>query len=564
MKLNNAEFKRFKELSSLAKSGKLSDKEQLELSTLAAKKAAGGNDVKWWNKYPMIQDAANFPFNFVKGQSISMPHPSIGNLTPQYSQLVNGVKIAYFRASGKCDSSEDPLNYQMRQLWLAMHRKYRGMGSYEWADLGIAMKAIVEAFTDVARAERIYGAISYFTARNRSIPHQLLQALDFDESVVTGDHLADFRYQINRIIAKAKSLCLPKGLGILQSYLELESNVFCDSDSVRASWYVYTSPYYAIYDPATVSTGGCVVYRKRTANGTGSTQTFDDIISDLEEQFNILLSDTDIARICSDVIACYGEASGVVTLNELPEGYIVKPLRDDTRLLQLHNSSLVGYVSGVVETSVYNAVNTAYSNTHEAVLTMYQKNGIIYQELIATGSTYQGVGSFGSNTHGYALTASKTAAINNFLLLDIWKDDVNNDDKIEMTRQTVYKERQSDTIGITQGDWFSLTYGSILPMDLVFFNSSAAGFVNVVAYHGDAWDMYSMSGSHRFIAYLDQIDWHPCVAIFDSQNPGYLNEIVFDVDNFVECSKTTLARLHDACMLSGWKLDVAPSVDGSK
>ena len=600
MKLDAKEFSEFKKLMELMKQGKLSDEQKARLAELTAKKQAGKEgkpgkqDISWWNKYPdLLKNASNVPFNTIKGATLRIDNVK----DPEGIQPVNilsGARISYLRTIGNSVTSEDAFNYQMRMLYLDMHRKYRGMGGYEWADLGIIEKAIVDCFADIARAEKIYGLLNEFQIKNRTIPNQLLTACGLSANIkIVQEDIANFHYQLNRIIVKMSSLCLPQGIAALQSYIELESNVYKDSDTDRAAWIVYECPYVSIYDPMSLGTGGCIRMRARTSGTQGYGQLLSDIITDLDAQTSALLSDTDVAKVCSDMIACYGE-SGVVTLAPIPELYHVPFVYNKERMMQLHNTTIVGNVGNRCPMEYTQFSNDLAANDSKfgaciPSLTIYQYDGCVVQDLFSMPAPENLV-------YSNQVPASRIKDGPNFIpchldmasiiqqvyftlpsgntILDIWQDSVSGDDVVEMTRQTAVREKISFSAKVDTGTegkphvesrtgvCYHVSYGTILctEMQLYYYVNGKVG-PQSADLKSDLLNMYAdvVNSDFKKISLISQMDWHPKFwiaywAITDStlKDP----ELMYDVDNYAVASTATIEALHDACVLSGYKINL--------
>jgi hypothetical protein len=560
MRLDNNEFKLLRQLQGKQKDGTITDSEKTRLAELVAKKASnddnshrpGDNSFDWWNKYSaLISDSANIAWNTIKG--IYTPVPEGAGGYRNYS-VVNGVRLNYFRGAGTMRKSEDPINYQMRMLWLDMHRKYRGMGSYEWADLAIVIRSIVEAFADIERAKRLYGSLMYFNVMNRSIPDQLLQALGFYSADITGDRVADFRYQLNYIIEKARSLCLPKGLGILDSYLEIDGNIFRDSDSTRAVWYLYDTELMAKYDATALSTGGCMRYATRSGYPL---QSFANIITDLTTQFNALLNDSDVARICSDIIACYG-MDNVVTMSVLTEDYRVEPVNNEIRKMQLHNTILTGSVRGTEFSATAYTMLSGLGSGRLPWLTMYQEGGVAKQSLcdVQTNNFKQHTDNI---YYCYKTTPLETSC--GKVLVDFWQDDVSPEQIVEMTRQTAVCDL-FDFVDSNNNHYYTdFLYGANVIVEKMTYYYTARSGNGSIATGGTYWSN-NITGRDNVSpwewAIINQIDWHPQIWLKNtaaSHESGQQMSLLWDMDNYVAIHGLTLHRMHDACMLSGWKFD---------
>lgn len=591
MKITENQIKRFKELDAKIKA-KTATKEEAEEArelsrTIRGVKGGkqmkihqtrGRNDISFWNQYPeLLKDASNVIFNEIAGTPFLPGNPS----TTMYDNIkfpTVGIRFRILPVVGKTKSANDAYNYQMRSLWLALHRAYRGVGTYEYPDLGITIFSIFGYFIELARAERIYGVCSSFKAQNRSYPNALLKALGVDPSTVAAAELADFRYQLNRIVSKSQLLCLPQGFKAFEAYISMFSNVFKDAEDVRAQWIVYDPAFRIRYNAAKYTTGGCAEYVKRTANGANGTQLLSDIIADLENQMDALLSDTDIARMCSDILKAFGE-NGVVKLNYIPEDYVIEPLHEETRLEQMHNSVFIGTPIGGDFSSAHVAeANFANITSSEQTLDLYQENGIMLQSIHSHAENFGATGAldgavtaanfkaFGSVYNFGRTTAPGSSVYTGLAMLDTWKASPTPDDVVELTRLTVTKSVNEVTISGTQYydvDVDSYSLYVICGYDV--YNADPVGVTEPYRVGGFASNLFESAGTASvgtiavrmiILAMLCDIDWHPWIC-YNLTTSGTLvdSNLFWDRDNYSSISKVSLSRLHDACVLSAFKLE---------
>lgn len=550
MKLNPKEFKRFKELEALIKSKKATSAEEAEYSTLAAKRnERGSNDPKWWLNYPeLAKSVTNFPFNYIPGTAFPLALNGGGDNNALFSNL---VLINIVEAIGKSSASTDPINTQIRQLWLDLHRKYRGIGTYEQADLGIAILAIRSCFNVIAKFERIYGVINSYHVGNRSVPYALKEALGIGADLEK--NLADFRYLINFNIEKLRQLCLPKGLSALEADIIMLSNVFKDSENRRASLFVFDTETFGIYDPTLLSTGGCVKYVKYSDYMSGGTDsgnrdafTLSDVKNVLDECVNALLTDDDIARICSDLLAAYGPEN-VMTLSLLDENYKVEPVHDAERLSQMHNLTAVGQVAFGIDTGIKTALE-AYAMYNDGIRNIiYQKDNVIHNELASTvtnipdGYAVEGDYAYPSTTS--VIDAKQVRSRD--VLFDTWVDSPSEGDVMVGTRLTAIAGSPTHS-GSTPKCQILYTWGTVVATRIIVFAYDASSkYFTDIAIIGYS---YATSMQNEF-ARLTQVDWAPMMYVVISGNLSVFG----DVDNFTAISAANLSRVHEVAILSGFK-----------
>nr|QQM99851.1 putative capsid [Picobirnavirus sp.] len=514
------------------------------------------NDARWWMKYPELsKDAANFVFNTIAGTKLDIGPNALNPIT----WPIVGLAMDITPTIGPSRDANDAFNYQMRALWLDMHRKYRGMGSYQSADLGMAIFAIINLFADIARAERVYGVASNFQARNRSYPTALLKAIGVDPTSITnGDAIADFRYQLNYLIAKVQTLCLPKGFSALDCYVGLLSNVFRDSENVRAQWFVYNTPKRIQFSATTFPTGSAILYVDRTHPGS---QSLSDIIADLTEDIDYLLQDDDIARMCSDILAAYGD-NGVTTLQYLPEEYTVDATMDDMRKLQLHNTTLVGNVCGTyIHDDVYPSMQSAFADLNTAI---YQVDGVIKHQLAPrhasamSADTWIFLNNTRENVYGFKSIDFPADQVRSMYYLDrhvvdTWNNDPSDEEKIDILQQiTPVTTRNYVDSGITYVAPYFDTYG-IYVVNSMHIWTNYNGGSNEFNFDQMVQDQYSPSEA-MYACKLSQVDWHPKLIF---QEMGNYSFMAWDIDNYSLAPFEAIQRVHESSTLSAFRMEHA-------
>lgn len=555
-KLNDKEFARFKELSKLAKGKKLSTELQAELDALTAKRnGRGSNDIKWWMHYPdLAKSVTNIAFNYIGGESFRLHGPISGNTVDLYNAGV--AVIQYQQSIGACSKSSDAFNAQMRQLWLDMHRKYRGIGSYQRSDLGIFILSIWSLFATLAKFERIYGLLNSYKIANRNVPYTLFEALGVDVSV--GDNLADFRAGLNYRISKMHQLCLPKGIDAIEAQLNLNLFVYKDAANQRAALFCFDPISYGVYDPTLISTGGCVKYIKFVNKMTGTTpdnrQGFivQDMFGILDQQLNALLDDDDIAKMCSDLIAAYGD-NQVMTVNSVPEEFSIEPVEDYERKVQFHNATVNGDVATKYNGTIMNGTAAQTLLAAGTKVVIYQEGDVIKNTITtSTGGGYDdlssGITVLGGTASGVSFGLAKTDEI----VLDTWVDVPSDVEIMCGTRMSALfsKEVSGATLGGGTVYWQDLECsGTEIVTNVMVFNKIGS------SYYAQGFD-YSirpeglLATDGPLLDYLTKLDWFPFIYYWN--NLGQTFRIIGDVDNFTVVKAQDVSKLHDVALYSAF------------
>lgn len=551
------------------------------------KRSKNTNDFSWWNKYPiLIQDAGQFPFNQIQGAEFDLEGYTDGG---EPKALPTQMCFTYVPTIGKSVNKDSPFNTQIRNLWLDMHRKYRGIGTYESADLGMFIFCSIDFFADLARAEKIYGYYRNGNAYNRSIPYTMLNAIgvEYDSN---SKHLADYRARLNELNQRASNLCLPKGFSAFNDAIVLASATILDSESKRAGMYTFNKGVYYTFSGTVSKFGSCAVAHMRTSSGDAG-QTFDDIIADLTAQLEVLWLDSDCQRMGSDILAAYGE-NGIEKISSIDESYLAPIAKDDIRLLQIHNATICGApMSGLANVEVGDDQD---STTNPTNLNIYQFDNTALEDLYVCHSD-------GANNslelvtelndwpvrYPSFLTESDADLKIPFMLVptvvpylkyndrivDTWQDDVTVEQKVEMTRFTV--PMRAWRFDLPEGDGAKITpkvgyaihledYGTnvIVGADLwrKTIGSTLDDSVEEPITQVVPWDDISVLAPQTSL-----FDWHPIRYLAESTadpDTGFYTtagtEIFGDIDHatVIKDSTKIFYYLHQAAVMSGYKCEV--------
>lgn len=350
--LSETEFQRYKELKK--KGSNMTEDEIKEFKELSSRKGKGKgkvhyNDFDWWNRYPeLMETAVSLPFNYLPGTTLFEKNAgrSNANYAP-FSRIPGAVTHYYINKYGCDDDATNGCNAAFRQLWLTMHRKYRGIGTYQAADLGIVQIATIEVISLLAEIERIYGVINRYGITNRNLPYTLLEAMGVSKALADDIrlNLADFRYGINEQILKAQSMCVFKDMPIVKDKISLASNIFLDRDSDDAQAVVFALADIGVLSSTTVPTGFSVEYvRQGSLHGSWleGISSYSGIITYLNYRIEAIVSDEDVQRIYSDMLAAF-DANDLLFVYTLPEDYKVIPVYTDEIM---HKQVNMYHVSG--------------------------------------------------------------------------------------------------------------------------------------------------------------------------------------------------------------------------
>jgi len=547
------------------------------------------NDIHWHNKYAdLLETVAKLPFNRLGGMAVDLTNGVASAKVIRTSVM----RLLFTLSIGVCDKESDGFQAEIRKLYLAMKRKYRGLNTYETADLAYVILAITSFFLWLCKGERIYGVLNYYAIQNRDVPYTLVRALGIDYKDFNS-HLADFRAGLNYLITRAQSLCLPNGISALERWFFLESNIFKDSEGARSAYYVFDIDEVFMFSGTYADTGSAAIGFDYTKNLTASDMMeVSEYLSIGEELIEALLTDDDVTLILGDVVSYFtNPSSGVIDvmgMNIVPENYTVVPGYSEEVLEQVHNCSFIGedlcirsaQAGWTLDSSKLPSGNTYLIANSLTLHDFCQSGGVcIHKPFICskssntnftpdvlTGYTYPGY--ISQNPGNEAKNVAGTR------ILDSWKDNPSHEDVTEMTRLITTSEYRFGIYGtnnaariddITSTGSEIITHIELFP-SLYAKNQSKITLSQV------------LSGNIDPLIALTNFDWHPILykMLFSSSSIGgrtqmynaYASDqryiIGGDTDNYRTISSDLLKPINDVVIMSNFKIDSVKPFEGDK
>jgi hypothetical protein len=313
--LSPKEYSEFKELMKLSK----------------AKDPKPGNPFSAYTKYPeLTKDAGVIAMNYLPGTRFAVDRSII---------ISGAIGVTVFNTYGIEHETDKGLNVAVRDIWLKMHRKYRGLNAYQQADVGMVLVSAVELYCLGAEIERIYGVINHYNILNRNVPDSLLAAMGVSGALAASirANLSDFRLGFNILMNRLQNVFLPNDLSILTEKIALYGFVYADSDSKYQQSIVFTSKTYGMYAPAALKTGGAVEFIVDTAyNWCSGMTNYKDILTYLGLRITALVDDDDVQKIFSDMLAAFSKDQ-LCQMRSIEENWVVNPIKNESILHKFHN-----------------------------------------------------------------------------------------------------------------------------------------------------------------------------------------------------------------------------------
>jgi len=301
-----------------------------------AKYGDNSNDPAWYAKNPqLLKDAASLAFSNRTGDLLELGIPG----SYKYSLSNPGICVLKWvpsvgKVSGSFDpnAATDPINMAALNIYSYVRHANSGSANYDAPDLMAAIMAADCVFSLIAHLIRAYGVARLYDQKNRYLPKALLTSLGFNAGNIL-NNLANFRYMINNVIAKASVIWVPSNMSLVTRHFWMNSNIYKDADTSKAQLYAFVPKSTWKFEPAASTTGSSCSVVDIDFSG----YTVDQIGYFMDQLLDPIISDEDMGIMFGDMLKAYGKEN-LYSINMISEDYIVMPTFNKEVLMQIHNS----------------------------------------------------------------------------------------------------------------------------------------------------------------------------------------------------------------------------------
>lgn len=306
----------------------------------------------------LLQRASAISFNNPLGQVIDLAQNGLVN-SPNlnfHSALPGVFALYWLQTYGVANNANDPVNLYAGRLFTDIRKQLSSLvTTYDAAELLNYLMACDSVFSITEWCYRLYGVLGNYVQENRYQPKAFVRAMgvDYDDIV---QHISDFAFYINTIVARSKALRLPKDFVIAQRHMNMSFNIYRDENISKSQFYVYSPKYLYKYDAANnkmVTIDFCPIFKSG-----GSLMKYSDIVAKIDDLLATIIPDETMNCIAGDLRKVYPE-SNFWKLNEMDITFKVEPIFDKSILFEIHNANFLDYDS-VDDLSITQIVNNTY------------------------------------------------------------------------------------------------------------------------------------------------------------------------------------------------------------
>lgn len=344
-------------------------------------RAFKSNDPQWYFKDTnILRDTASFSFNTALGSNINLGLMYPDKKSPSVFTSIPGLlTMTVAPVPGISRDAQSPANIAAQNVYSFVRYKNSGASNYDAPDLMLYLLAMDSVFACWNWMKRIYGFASTYSQTNRYQPKAYMLANRVDIEDVYSN-LADFRAYLNMAANRISAFCVPANMTYMVRHSWLFSNVYKDSDTLKAQEYMYVPAFFYAFDEMSSSTGGQLVPVNVMLDYDSSSPTGLLTVAKLKAMLdgiiNALQYSEDIGVMSGDILKAYGEG-GLFKLSTFDPDYRVEAVYSQEVLTQFENAHLFNYPQIRATSNLEKFVITQDPNT----------NYIVFQPTLTVGVT---------------------------------------------------------------------------------------------------------------------------------------------------------------------------------
>lgn len=518
----------------------------VDLRVLTAK-GKKNNDIAWYNKLKQLfDDATSLPFNMNNGLPYTPFKAALESDMSIWSPAYTApgiMRIWVAPVLGKAVSNNDPINLAAQNLYVRVTSKNNRDGKYDRTDLMMMIYAADSAFMLYEFLNRLYCGFKNISDENRYYPLPLLSTMFADVENLQ-ESLDQLRSLLNTFAYRLASINIPDVFSFISRHSWLYSHVYKDANTEKAQTYMYMPAYFYVWtegkgegpnslQPISFNT----LFNVGTGTGQVAKFGIDQIRNAINTLIVPLIGSSYIGLMSSDIAMAFSD-SEMVKISEITDQASLEPQYDELVLMQMSNSTVINHVnesslqivqkmSDLVSGPYLYQLVTAESNidnSHVRYLKKYLNlRGVADNDAVAEATRLMATGEvFTPGT--LQITASGTEIVT----------------QIDLCRfafsQGIFAEPSMLTLSYNQ---------SIMN----YVGTESANLPSIVSrLQNNLMQQVSASA----------FDWSPTMYIWtydlDSDESEFFG-VIQDLDNYVYVSDMQLELLHNAIVLSEFKVD---------
>lgn len=534
------------------------------------------NDPEWYAADPRLaSDAANVPFNIPFGQPLDLFDgktsftTSSGKKKSTYDLIWDDTSNAAL--TGMCNirikpsiglsmDRLSPVNTAANALYTHVRYVNSGRKNYDPCDLMLYTLTMADVLSFIEWCHRLYNYAFMYSQSNKYIHYAAIEGNGVSPDSLT-TNLANFRYWINSYINKVASFVVPADINIFRRKAFMYSSIYIENQygNLKDQLYQFVPDGFYKFD-LDQRKAGCLKYAPLDGffegagpgNKPGNTDdsgliTVSGLIAYGEYLISNITGDEDFGLMSGDILKAY--PNSVLGLSSIPEEGGILPIYMPYVLSQIQNSTIMGDLNTDGESPT--RLKLKYLSDTTGNYEMYA--GDIHQDLDGNLICVECAGSSES-----AIMASANK------ILTTENPNPGVADVLEGTRLMVNVSDRVATVAGATDKVYALNAGTEIVTGVSYSTYNTKGDLITVY---DSSNMVSTTGKEKIPRHF-QFKYYPMKfdVVFTLNDPKKVTHmnVVSNVDNCAMIDSYTLARIHEAALLSLFYVPGVSKVINSK
>lgn len=310
------------------------------------------NDVSWYAaNAELLKASASYPFSDVVGMQLNDLSDNVfpGVMALEWSPVIDG------------DAVNQSANSHYSFTVHANSRNY----SYDAPDQMMMILAGANVFSAIAAGIRAYGTMRKFNGLNYYTPEALVTAMGFNYSDLK-TNLSQAWFDLNEIIARSAQIWIPKDMPIIERWFWMNSNIYTDSQSSKAQFYLYKQIQFYKLSETGSSTGTSLIALNFPASSTSQPGcTWSQYVAFVNSLIDALLASQDRGIIFGDLLAAFG-ADRIYGISSIASNYEVNFSYEPEVLWQIENSVQTNAIPDAV-TQIDGRITSSWQGSEQSV-----------------------------------------------------------------------------------------------------------------------------------------------------------------------------------------------------
>lgn len=441
----------------------------------------------------------------------------------------------------------DAINQVGSQLYQAMQAKNSRNPIYGMPSVMMYIAAHADVLSYYEFLIRIYGITRNYDTFDAYTPQVLLQSMGVDYNDIRL-HMADFRIGINQLADAIRALLIPSAFKFIDRRIFLYSNVYTDSNTAKAQYYLYTPQgfYQWVEGQGNDPLGRPGLTYLKFVQFSGPKYTVDQLLQYGWDLVEPLLASDDIRWIAADMKKAFGLES-MYQVKGIDETFSLRPIYNAEVLSQMENAFIHPPVVGGMTASIIQDVGIDGTNlTAEGV----QMGPFYYTS--NTASTNAMNLYYGSDGQGFSNTKLFEELRQDQYYLNFHTDSVSSESMMVASRFTVPAKMTAH--GTSGSTWDLECETTEIITGAYYYQFDSKGAVGLVPASstivlGTGASAETFENFAKMISIWSKFDWSPKLNIYrvaNSSSTFYAipSDVLFDLDNYYRIPSALMSEVN--------------------